>query len=76
MSTNLRDAFLCNVEHQMTVRGMSRKQLADKMGVTPSFVSQMFKKRWTPGLDVIEKVAKALGVSAVSLLVEPAENAA
>lgn len=75
MSTSLHDAFLCNLERHMAATAMTRTELARRMNVSKPYISNMLKGKFVPGLEVITKVAKAIGVPPVSLLVEPAEAA-
>lgn len=74
MSTTLHDAFIRNLENQIEMAGITKSELARRMGCSRAFVSRLFGRKFVPGLEVIEKVARAIGVSAVSLLVEPAEQ--
>jgi transcriptional regulator with XRE-family HTH domain len=61
--------FRENVQAVLHQKGWSRKQLAEEMGVTPSYVTQLLNGYSEPGLAVVEDVAVALGVS-ISRLVE------
>ena len=54
--------FRENVQEVLTEKGWSRKRLAEEMGVTPSWVTQLLRGHREPGLAVVEDVAVALGV--------------
>jgi len=47
---------------------MSQGKLAKKLAVDPSYISQIERGIGNPSLRVVEKVAKALGVSSDELL--------
>ena len=70
MSAKLARAFRANVRGLMDEAGMTQSQLSEKLGVTPSFVSQMLSGHRDPGLDSLEQFAKVLGVKAADLLQE------
>ena len=70
MSARLAKAFRANVRDRMADAGLSQSDLADKLKVTPSFVSQMLSGHRDPGLDSLEQFAKVLGVKAADLLEE------
>ena len=69
MSTELVTAFVENVLRLMDEYQWTQKDLSEQMEVTQSFVSQVLTGKRTPGLEVVEKFAVALDVSAVSLFV-------
>jgi transcriptional regulator with XRE-family HTH domain/KaiC/GvpD/RAD55 family RecA-like ATPase len=46
-----------------TRTGMSQKELADKVALTPSFISQMESNQITPSLNSFIQICNALGVS-------------
>lgn len=41
--------------------GFSRKELADKLGITASAISKMENHKTAPSISTLEKVAKATG---------------
>lgn len=64
----LHDAFIANVRRRMTELGWKQPQLADALGTTRAYVSQMLGKKINPTFAVAEKFAKALGVNVFWLL--------
>jgi len=68
LSQVLYNLFRKNVRERMTELGMSQKDLAEKLDVTPSFVSQLLNGHCRPGLDTLENMAKALSTEASELL--------
>ena len=47
---------------------LSQKALADKVGISVSYVSMLERGQRSPPLETIEKMAKALGVAPALLL--------
>jgi transcriptional regulator with XRE-family HTH domain len=47
---------------------MSQKALADRVGISVSYVSMLERGQRSPPLETIEKMAKALGVAPAALL--------
>jgi transcriptional regulator with XRE-family HTH domain len=60
--------FAGNVRKLRSKKKLSQKTLADKIGISVSYVSMLERGQRSPPLDMLEKVAKALGVTPVSLL--------
>jgi transcriptional regulator with XRE-family HTH domain/KaiC/GvpD/RAD55 family RecA-like ATPase len=55
--------------------GMSQKELADKVDLTPSFISQMESNQITPSLNSFIQICNTLGVSLSDLLEKRSEDA-
>lgn len=50
-------------------KGMTQRELADKAEVTPGYVAQLeLGMQKNPSLDVLKRLAKALGVPVTDLL--------
>lgn len=64
----LEQRFLKRVAEAMQAQDMNQSALARKMNVTRSMVSQYLTGHRTPGLDVVERFAKALDVDPLALL--------
>jgi transcriptional regulator with XRE-family HTH domain len=60
--------FATNVRRLREKKKLSQKSLADKVGISVSYVSMLERGQRSPPLETIEKMAKALGVPAASLL--------
>jgi transcriptional regulator with XRE-family HTH domain len=60
--------FASNVRRLRAKRKFSQKALADKIGISVSYVSMLERGQRSPPLETIEKMAKALGVPPASLL--------
>ncbi len=59
-------------------RGMTQAELAEKADVTATYVSKLESAGAAPGIDLVEKLAVALGVGVTDLipLTEPADTLA
>ena len=63
MSTEFRKRFGARVRELRHEKKMLQGELADKVGVRESFVSDVENAKKEPCLDVIQMLAKGLGVS-------------
>lgn len=54
--------FLSIIDRLMEERGMSKKALAEKVGATPSYITQLFRGNVRVNLEFIAKAEKALGI--------------
>ena len=64
--------FLNNVLTALATRHMTRQDLADKSGVSKSFLSMMASGKANPSLRVMEAIAEALEIPLPTLL-EPTD---
>ena len=60
--------FAGNVRRLRSKKRLSQKALADKVGISVSYVSMLERGQRSPPLETIEKMAKALGVPPGTLL--------
>jgi transcriptional regulator with XRE-family HTH domain len=60
--------FAGNVKRLRSRKKMSQKALADRVGISVSYVSMLERGQRSPPLETIEKMAKALGVPPAVLL--------
>jgi transcriptional regulator with XRE-family HTH domain len=60
--------FATNVRKLREKKKLSQKALADKVGISVSYVSMLERGQRSPPLETIEKMAKALGVPPATLL--------
>jgi transcriptional regulator with XRE-family HTH domain len=68
---SLREIFARNIRHWRAHRGLSQEQLALRAGVSRGYMSDLERAEYSASLDVVEKIAKVLGVTAASLLEAP-----
>lgn len=60
--------FAGNVRRLRSKKKLSQKALADRVGISVSYVSMLERGQRSPPLETIEKMAKALGVPPAVLL--------
>ena len=65
---SLADRFAVNLRSERLRRKLSQESLASKAGLSVSYISMLERGQRTPPLDTLESLAKALAVSATSLL--------
>lgn len=70
MSQKLAHAFTQNVRHRMADLGINQVELARRLGVGESFVSQMLSGHRRPGLESLDSFAQALEMEAADLIRE------
>jgi transcriptional regulator with XRE-family HTH domain len=60
--------FAGNVRRLRAKKRLSQKSLADKVGISVSYVSMLERGQRSPPLETVERMAKALGVTPANLL--------
>jgi transcriptional regulator with XRE-family HTH domain len=65
---DLLSRFAANVRRLRAKKKLSQKALADKVGISVSYVSMLERGQRSPPLETIEKMAKALGVPPSAML--------
>ena len=60
--------FAANVQRLRSKRKMSQKALADKVGISVSYVSMLERGQRSPQLETVEALAGALGTTPQKLL--------
>jgi transcriptional regulator with XRE-family HTH domain len=68
VAMDLLTRFAGNVKRLRSRKNLSQKALADKVGISVSYVSMLERGQRSPPLETIEKMAKALGVTPAALL--------
>jgi len=68
MEVVLETRFRKRLREAIDAAGINQSELARRMHVTPALVSQYLSGHRSPGLDVVEKFAKALELNPLMLL--------
>lgn len=63
--------FASNLHRERCTRQMTLAELAALAGTTASYISKLEHSKREPGLDIIERLAAALGISPLDLLGSP-----
>lgn len=72
---NGREILAWNVRTLRTAKGLSQERLAVDAGVDRTWVSQLERGNGNTSIDVLDRLAAALGVPLAALLVEPDPDA-
>lgn len=59
-----------NIQYYRNLAGLTQQELAEKVGVSTHFISQIERNQDSPALDNFVKISKALSIPADYLLVE------
>ena len=65
---SLAERFATNLKSERLRRKLSQESLANKAGLSVSYISMLERGQRTPPLDTLESIAKALAVSPTSML--------
>jgi len=67
----LRNLFARNLKTARLLKGMSQEDLAYEAELDRTYISALERRVYSPSLDVIEKLSKALDLDAYLLLMAP-----
>lgn len=55
--------FMTYINHKMEQKGITKKELAEMVGTSPSYITQLFRGDKTPNWKMIAKMERALEIS-------------
>ncbi len=61
---------MLRLKEVLSEQGVSGKELAEKMGVTPQYISGIVRGTGSASIDVLSKIAKTLNVPLASLFAD------
>jgi len=67
----IREVLARNLRRLRHERGLSQEELAHRAGIDRTYVSSLERSVYAAGVDVVDKLARALGVEAADLLQQP-----
>jgi transcriptional regulator with XRE-family HTH domain len=67
----IRDILASNLKRLRGDRGMSQEDLADRADIDRTYISSLERSVYAAGIDVVDRLAKALSVTAADLLTPP-----
>jgi transcriptional regulator with XRE-family HTH domain len=70
----LADNIMANARRLIDELGLKDQEFARRVGVTPQVVSRWLNRKANPGLDVVDRIAEALGVSVEELARDPSTS--
>lgn len=65
---NLRTIFSKNLKYYRIKESFRQEDLAEKIGLTDKYISDLERSKFSPSLETIEKLANALNITADILL--------
>jgi transcriptional regulator with XRE-family HTH domain len=68
---SIRDVLAKNVRKYRQAAGLSQEELAHRAEVDRTYISSIERSVYAATIDVVDRLAKALGVEAADLLVGP-----
>lgn len=63
-----------NLRRLRADQGLSQEDLADRADIDRTYISSLERSVYAAGIDVVDRLAKALGVTAAELLAPPEES--
>ncbi len=67
----IRDVLAHNLKRLRADRGLSQEDLAALADIDRTYISSLERSIYAAGIDVVDRLAKALGVSVAALLADP-----
>ncbi|MDQ0562679.1 transcriptional regulator with XRE-family HTH domain [Rhizobium mesoamericanum] len=64
----IRQTFARNLRRMRQAKGLSQEELAYKAEIDRTYVSSLERAVYSPTIEVVDKLAKALGTDAAELL--------
>jgi transcriptional regulator with XRE-family HTH domain len=73
---SIRDVLAKNVRKYRQAAGLSQEELAHRAEIDRTYISSIERSVYAATIDVVDRLAKALGVEASDLLVRPRRRSA
>jgi len=67
----IRDILAQNLKRHRKVQGLSQEELAHRAGIDRTYISSLERCVYAAGIDVVDRLAKVLGLEAADLLRRP-----
>lgn len=67
----IREVLALNLRKLRQARGLSQEELAHRAGIDRTYVSSLERSVYAAGIDVVDRIARVLGVEASDLLKRP-----
>jgi transcriptional regulator with XRE-family HTH domain len=64
----IREVFACNLRRSRRAAGLSQEELAHRAGIDRTYISSLERSVYSAGIDVVDSLARVLGITAASLL--------
>lgn len=70
----IRDVFAFNLRRLRKAKRLSQEELAHRAELDRTYVSSLERSIYSASIDVVDRIAKELGVEPADLLKRPAQN--
>jgi transcriptional regulator with XRE-family HTH domain len=67
----IREVLAANLRRARNVAGLSQEELAHRAGVDRTYISALERCRYAAGVEVLDRIARELGIEAADLLRRP-----
>jgi transcriptional regulator with XRE-family HTH domain len=71
---DIREVFARNLRKARNEKGLSQEKLAYEADVDRTYVSALERSEYSATIDMVDKLAKALGIEASALLQRPTRS--
>jgi transcriptional regulator with XRE-family HTH domain len=71
---HVREVFTRNLRKARNARGLSQEALAHEADIDRTYVSALERSEYSATIDMVDKLAKALGLEASELLQRPVRS--
>jgi transcriptional regulator with XRE-family HTH domain len=71
---DIREAFARNLRKARNAKGLSQEALAHEADIDRTYVSALERSEYSATIDMVDKLAKALGLEASELLRRPVRS--
>ena len=72
---DIRDVLALNLRRLRQAKGLSQEELAHQAEIDRTYVSALERSLYAAGIDVVDRLARVLGVEAADLLKRPTPKA-
>lgn len=67
----IREVLALNLRRLRQARGLSQEELAHHAGIDRTYISSLERSVYAASIDVVDRIARVLGVEAAELLKRP-----
>jgi transcriptional regulator with XRE-family HTH domain len=71
---DIREVLALNVRKYRRDQGLSQEELAHRADLDRTYISSIERRQYAASVDVVDRLARALGVEAADLLRRPARS--
>ncbi len=68
---DIREVLALNLRKLRRARGLSQEELAHRAKIDRTYISSLERSVYAAGIDVVDRLARVLGVEAADLLTRP-----